>query len=69
MLRELTRAILNFISERLRGKYQGRSPVQQELSQEDELAPWWANVAIVVTFWGQKDLWFDAEDMVRRIQG
>jgi len=63
MLRELARSIITLINNRLKQSIQSSRSTETLLA---ELAPWWMNVAIVVTIWGQRDLWNDAEDMVRR---
>lgn len=69
ILRELTRSILALIKERLKQALRDKTRTPAELTSEQEsITPWWVNVAIVVTIWGQRDLWSDAQDMVRQLQ-
>jgi len=58
-LRELARACLSLLKEMLL-KNNGKG---KEI--EDERAPWWMVVAVVVGTWGQRDIWLEAEEMVR----
>ena len=62
ILRELARACLGLIQDRLAEPNPSSVEVQQR-----ELAQWWIPVAAVVNIWGQRDIWMDAEEMVRKV--
>jgi hypothetical protein len=62
LLRNLARAYLTLLKDLTRPK------VQPVLA--DDISPrcCWLIISAVVGIWGQRDLWMDAEDMIRRLK-
>ena len=67
LLRNLARACMSLIEEsRKRGASSTALPAKGEPHPMGEPACWMV-VAAVVGVWGQRDLWMDAEAMLRRL--
>ncbi|THV08356.1 hypothetical protein K435DRAFT_958935 [Dendrothele bispora CBS 962.96] len=68
LLRNLARACISLLGTLI----QEKAPEASETEPETETDPWidvcscWMIVSLIVGFWGQRDLWMDAEEILRK---
>ena len=66
-LRNLARACMQLIKERLQDKTDSNPPSPSKEPATIGLTSCWMIITVVIGMWGQRDLWSDAEEMLSSI--